>query len=38
MRTPGLSESGSLCSVYDEYVDLEGLLPVRDMRLRGMFG
>jgi hypothetical protein len=27
-----------LCSVHDEYVDLEGLLHVRDMGLRGMFG
>jgi hypothetical protein len=27
-----------LCSVHDEYVDLDGLLRVRDMGLRGMFG
>ena len=27
-----------LCSVHDEYADLEGLLHVRDMGLRGMFG
>jgi hypothetical protein len=27
-----------LCSVHDEYVDIDGLLHVRDMGLRGMYG